>query len=57
MTHRFSMEASLTEVQAVMEKAEQGIQETHSGSTPDAESCLGLRPQGVNDSSKQKGKD
>ena len=36
MTHRFSMEAPLAEVQAVTEKPEQGIHEAHSGRTPDA---------------------
>ena len=56
MTHRFSMEAPLAEVQAVTENPEQGIHEAHSGRTPDAGSCWVLGPQGVNDSSKQKGK-
>ena len=55
-THRFSLEASLAEVQAVTEKTERGLYEAHPSRTPGAESCLALGPQGADDSSKQQGK-
>lgn len=52
----FSAEASLAEIQAVMQKTKQGNFETHFGKAPDAESCSVLMPRCVNDCSKQKGK-